>query len=119
MNQTIPAEWSKPGVSVPLGAYSLGKSVTLPESSSENVIFMLGTKQETSRVMQQNNGVIPMHLRISSFQKRFDLPVTEKEKLYLLVSNQHRANANKIDIKFIATQIIKHREWFLWNKLKK
>ena len=43
LEKTISSEWIRPGVSIPLGAYALGKSVDLPENSFQHVNFMIGT----------------------------------------------------------------------------
>ncbi len=110
LEQTMPGEWAKLGVTIPLGAYALGKLVSLPESTTQQVDFMIGTAEETAKIISQNKGKIPASLRISSFQKKFDLPRTAKEKQYLLISNQHLINAYEINVKFIVMLIIENRK---------
>lgn len=105
--QETPAEWSKPGVSVPIGAFALGKPVNLPENVSKDICICIGNRRELE--LAQKKLQCDEKLRIESFRKKYDLPTASEEKLFLWFINSSGVQSYNIAVKFIATKI-KRRE---------
>jgi hypothetical protein len=103
IEQETPVEWSKPGVSVPIGAFALGKPVSLPENIPEAVCIGIGKQSKRQEALRRLR--CDEKLEIKSIQEKFDLPADENEKLFLWVINSDAVNFYEINIKFIATKV--------------
>merc|ERR1712127_207268 len=87
LEETIPENWSQPGVSKPLGAYILGAKILLPKQPHRYVRMMIGDS-----------------LQMLSLQIKFT--PNKKKSQYLFLANQDSVNGYKVYVKIIATRLL-------------
>lgn len=102
LEQGIPPEWTREGISSPISAYALGKRIELPQSDPNyRVCVNIGTQADWVRAQRR----VDCGQQIAMVAKNFDLPDTSEQPMVLWLTNQNKTISYDIGIKFIAIKI--------------
>lgn len=110
LEKSIPAEWSKPGVSVPLGAYMLNEPVGLPNDKNQFVFFDFGSPAKIKGYLNEN----PVGKSLENSQEiyfRRNIPGfsgSKPLKVLLFLLNNNQVNGYSVRAIVIAKKLRKN-----------
>ena len=106
LEETIPENWSQPGVSKPLGAYILGAKILLPKQPHRYVRMMIGDSLQMLSLQKKFTPSTFKNMPTSMLGKEIKFSPNKKKSQYLFLANQDSVNGYKVYVKIIATRLL-------------
>lgn len=104
LESSVPATWSKPGVSIPLGAFILKKDIILPSKKNKEVKYVIGNEGQINYLISNLSEKL-FDSELSNSYWKIKSKRSALSSNYLLIANMDEVNGYSIPIKIIAMKV--------------